>query len=169
MRRLLLRIGVKLMFLIAIVFSIYVLFASIDERDQSPGERSQLLRIRLSDLATNEFQRIPWQSGNLILLRGNAEFPGKLADPRYIFIAFDRGSGLGCPLQWVPPATSAENAPLRPWPGGLRDSCDGTWYDTAGRVFSGQAVTDNLESPAYRLVGELLEIGTNSDNPLPAK
>lgn len=167
-RRLLLRLGVKLMFLIAVVFSAYILIAPIEERKPQQAKQTPPLRIHLNELAS-DFQRIPWQGGNLILLRGNGATPGRLSDPHYIYVAFDRGGGLGCPLQWLPPAASVENAPLRPWPGGLRDSCDGTWYDTAGRVFSGQAITRNLESPAYRLVGELLEIGGYGDNPVPAQ
>ncbi len=181
-RRLLLRLGVKLMFLIAIVFSIYVLVAPLADQYQPQDEQPPLLRIRITDLETGNIRRIPWQGGNLILLRYSEAVsnqlnghnkqlhkPHPVPDPQEIYVAFDRGTGMGCPLQWLPPATLVDNAPLRPWPGGFRDTCDHFWYDAAGRIFAGQAVGRNLESPTYRLTGELLEIGRNSDNPPPVE
>ncbi len=155
-RRLLLRVGVKLMFLAAIGSITYVLLVSVLAPTSRAQARPEPLHLRLAELSPAEFQRLPWQGGNLILLHRSAS---------EIYIAFDRGTGLGCPLQWFPPSTTLPDTPLQPWPGGLRDSCDGSWYDMMGKVFKGQAATGNLESPAYRITGELLEIGTNSDNP----
>lgn len=155
-RRLFLRVGVKLMFLVAVGMIAYVLLVPVTEQTSSTETKPEPLRLRLTELPSTEFQRLPWQGGNLILLRrGTTE----------IYIAFDRGTGMGCPLQWFPASTRLPDAPIQPWPGGLRDSCDGSWYDMTGKVFKGQAATGNLESPAYRITGELLEIGTNSDNP----
>jgi len=170
------------MFLAAIGTSIYVLLASVEQQQSFRQKQPISLQIRPAELPPGEFQRIPWQGGNLILLhhsealhtalenhRQELHDPRPLSGPAEFYVAFDRGTGLGCPLQWVAPANNAADAPLQPWPGGLRDSCDGSWYDAAGRVFKGQAATRNLDAPAYRLEGELLIVGTNGDNPVPAK
>jgi ubiquinol-cytochrome c reductase iron-sulfur subunit len=192
-RRLLLRVAVKLLFLIGIGISIYILFASTGEQSPIKPTLPAPLRIPLAQMNGNTFQRLPWQGGNLLLLRRtpgelaqlgshdeqllnpdsvHAHQPPALPSPARslypeLFIAFDRGTDLGCPLQWIA-AGAADGAPIQPWPGGFRDSCAGSWYDAAGRVFKGQAAKRNLEIPAYRIDGELLEIGTRGDNPAPA-
>lgn len=164
-RRLFLRVGVKLMFLLAIAASGYVLFSPVETPETAPPERLPPLRVKLADIPPDTLQRLPWPGGNLILIRSN---PSGSPERDGVYVAYDRGSGLGCPLQWYPPATRVDGAPVKPWLGGLRDSCDGSWYDASGRVFEGQSATRDLASPAYRLTGELLEIGTSSDNPAPA-
>lgn len=155
-RRLFLRVGVKLLSLVAVGIVAYVLIVPVVEQTSRLKALPAPLRLPLTELEPTEFQRLPWQGGNLILVHRNA---GE------IYIAFDRGTGLGCPLQWFPPSSSLADAPLQPWPGGLRDSCDGSWYDASGKVFEGQAATGDLQSPPYRITGELLEIGASSDNP----
>lgn len=179
-RRLFLRVGVKLMFLLAITTSGYVLLFSGEPQETVQPTQPPSLHINLADIPPDTVQRMLWQGGNLLLLRRSKTllaalqnhrqqllFPQPLPASAEIYVAFDRGSGLGCPLQWITPAAGVDGAPLKPWPGGLRDSCDGSWYDAAGRVFRGQSATRDLTSPAYRLTGELLEIGTSGDNPGP--
>lgn len=190
-RRLFLRLAVKFLFLLAIIAFLYILFASSDEPTRTESTHPPTLRLPITQSA--QFQRIPWQGGNLLLLRrseaelaqltrhdnqlldpdsissrqpANLHSPGRSVRPE-LFVAFDRGTDLGCPLQWVA-AGNAPAAPLKPWPGGFRDSCGGSWYDAAGRVFKGQSATRNLDIPAYKLVGELLEVGASGDNPAPA-
>ncbi len=165
-RRLFLRVGVKLMFLLAIAASGYVLFSPAERPETTPPEQLPPLRVKLTDIPPDTLQRLPRAGGNLILIRHSN--PSDTPEREGIYVAFDRGGGLGCPLQWIPPATRVDGAPLKPWPGGLRDSCDGSWYDATGHVFEGQSTTRDLVSPTYRLIGELLEIGTSGDNPAPA-
>ncbi len=190
-KRLFLRLAVKLLFLIAFAITIYVLFTATEKQAETEPARLTTLRLPLTQVG--QFQRIPWQGGNLLLLRrseveliqlvrhndqlldpdsvearqpAHLPSPGRSLRPE-LFVAFDRGTDLGCPLQWVA-AGNAPAAPLKPWPGGFRDSCGGSWYDAAGRVFKGQGATRNLDIPTYKLDGELLEVGASGDNPVPA-
>jgi ubiquinol-cytochrome c reductase iron-sulfur subunit len=189
-RRLFLRLAVKLLFLLGIVVFLYILFASTGKKTVTEPTLSTMLRLPIPQ--SGQFQRIPWQGGNLLLLHRSetdlmllARHNDRLLDPDSasarqpanlpsayrslrpeLFIAFDRGTDLGCPLQWIA-SGNPQNAPLKPWPGGFRDTCGGSWYDTAGRVFRGQSAARNLDIPNYRLDGELLEIGANGDNPAP--
>jgi ubiquinol-cytochrome c reductase iron-sulfur subunit len=190
-RRLFLRLAVKLLFLLGISAFIYILFASSGEQTRTEQPHPPTLRLPITQ--SGQFQRIPWPGGNLLLLQrsetelaqlnrhndrlldpdsisarqpANLPSPGRSLRPE-LFIAFDRGTDLGCPLQWVAAGTPPA-APLQPWPGGFRDTCSDSWYDAAGRVFKGQGATRNLDIPDYRLDGELLEIGTSGDNPVPA-
>jgi len=183
-RRLLLRVGVKLMFLTALAFSAYVLLSSTG--DPAPQRTTPPIRIDLTANTNLPFQRIPWAGGNLILLRRSPAVMAELGrhDARLLepithttpeqsphqefFLAYDRGGELGCPLQWLAPGSVPE-APLRPWPGGFRDTCGGSWYDAAGRVFRGQAARRNLAIPDYRISAGLLEVGTSGDNAAPLK
>lgn len=192
-KRLFLRLAVKLLFLIGITISLYVLFASTGEQTPTTAAPLQPLRLSLTPTQDNTLQRIPWQGGNLLLLQRSptelkqlsqhdqrlldpdslhARQPATLSSPGRslrpeLFLAFDRGTDLGCPLQWVA-AGAAGNTPIQPWPGGFRDSCGGSWYDAAGRVFRGQSASRNLDIPDYRFEGDLLEIGSTGDNPTPA-
>jgi len=193
-RRLLLRVLVKLMLLCAAAIAIYVLLSSIDSADEDkPSQPIATLRVPLPTAATANPQRLVWAGGNLILLhRGPAlldalpRHDGRLFDPGSLsakqpaamtgpgrslrpdlFLAYDRGTDMGCPLNWIPAGDTT--APLQPWPGGLRDNCRGSWYDAAGRVFKGQEAQRNLDIPPYRLLeGGLLEIGVSGDNAAPA-
>jgi len=181
-RHLLLRVGVKLMFLTALAFSAYVLLSSTGDPSPRQAMAPPALRLDLT-ASTSPFQRIPWAGGNLILLRRSPAVLEQLGRhdellleptlPKHnlnqaFFLAYDRGGELGCPLQWLAPGNVRE-APLNPWPGGFRDSCGGSWYDAAGRVFRGQAARRNLASPDYRIAAGLLEVGPSSDNAAPLK
>ncbi len=193
--RLLLRISVKLFSLFALGFVLYGLFSSLDDHSPAhPASAPPPLRHSLESVAEDQSYRIPWGMGNLILVQRSTttlaslqQEPERLLDPlsRHtnqpinmspetrsvrpeLFIAFDRGTYLGCPLEWIPPGK--RQAWLQPWPGGFRDSCSGSWYDAAGRVFKGQQAGRNLDIPSYRFLSkDLLEIGPSGDNPTPAK
>jgi len=194
-RRLMLRLGVKLMLFSAAAAVLYVLLSSIDKPDDA-GQAANIapLRIPIPEPSTPNPQRVVWAGGNIILIRRDAALlaalqhhtkrlhdpdsrsarqppaisgPGRALRPE-LFIAYDRGTDMGCPLRWVPAGHPA--APLQPWPGGFRDNCRGSWYDAAGRVLSGQEAKRNLDIPPYRyLAGGLLEIGGSGDNAAPAR
>jgi ubiquinol-cytochrome c reductase iron-sulfur subunit len=194
LRRLQLRVAVKLMLLVTVATVLYILLASTDKPEESP-EGIAPLQIALDrEAMAGTLQRIRWGGGNLLLIRRNSPLlaslaaneaelldphsgsarqpaglsnPGRARHPEW-FLAFDRGSDMGCPLRWV--AAGAADAPLQPWPGGLRDNCRGSWYDAAGRVFRNQEAKRNLDIPPYRLLREnLLEVGINGDNPASVK
>lgn len=191
--RLLLRVSVKLFFLSGLAAVLYALFSSLDSNTSAPSTAPAPLLYKLAPFAQSRSYRLAWGGGNLILVQRNEEMLASLEhgtenllDPLsrqarqpenlppvtrsirpQLFIAFDRGTDLGCPLRWIPP--NAPEAPQQPWPGGFRDSCRGSWYDAAGRVFKGQQAGRNLDIPPYRFLGkDLLEVGRYRDNPPPA-
>ncbi|MGM0594831.1 MAG: hypothetical protein ACQETD_09865 [Pseudomonadota bacterium] len=187
-KRLALRATLKLMALIALLTTGYILIAAIGS-DEPERRGPAPLRIPLEQQAQT-LQRIPWEGGNLLLLRRDAQTlkqlqtlsehllnplsqrakePGGLSpstrsrQPEW-FLAYDRGPGTGCPLRWVPAGTTT--APIQPWPGGLRDACRPTWYDAAGRVLRGADAVRNLDIPPYHQpAADLLKVGENGDNP----
>jgi len=189
-RRLILRVGVKLMLLFSAIIVLFVLLSSIRNHDnENVGVTIPPIRLQLSDTLETNPRRIPWAGGNLImvwrdasLLSSLTQHDSLLVEPHFpsvhqstehiepvrathpeIFVAFDRGTDMGCPLNWIPAGN--HDAPLQPWPGGFRDNCRGSWYDAAGRVFKGQEAQRNLDIPPYRLLeGGLLEIGVSGDN-----
>lgn len=192
--RLLLRVSVKLFSLLGLGAVLYALFSSLgnNKPEEHPVAAAPLIQS-LEEFAEDRAHRIEWGMGNLILVRRNEETLASLRkesesllDPNSrharqpenlsplvrsvrpdLFIAFDRGTDLGCPLTWIAPGN--REAPLQPWSGGFRDSCRGSWYDAAGRVFKGQQAGRNLDIPPYRFRSEdLLEIGPYGDNPIPA-
>lgn len=191
-KRLLLRLGLKLMTLCSAVAVGYVLFASIGDDDEPAPPAPLRLQLDLAD--ATPLRRIPWSGGNLILLQrseailaGLAAVEPHLLDPHSrharepaglpsptrsfhpsLFVAYDRSTDLACPLQWVAPGDAS--APLQPWPGGLRDSCGGSWYDASGRVLRGQSAKRNLDIPPYTFSEpDLLRIGISGDNSAPEK
>lgn len=192
-RRLILRVGVKLMLLFSVASTLYVLLAGIDNQEvHTPDTAHQPLQRRLSQIPQTNPQRLIWSGGNLILIwRDEALLnslhlhEAQLRDPYSrsdhqshvppsparslkpgIFIAFDRGTDMGCPLSWIP--AGHNEAPRQPWPGGFRDNCRGSWYDAAGRVFRNQEASRNLDIPQYHyLDDDLLEVGRSGDNAAP--
>lgn len=187
-KRLLLRLSLKVLLLIGVAGATFALISSVIDHN-SEQEAPAPLRLKLSE-AKQPFSRIHWAGGNLLLLKRNVQMldslprldsvlldplsqtahqprglpnPNRSLQPDY-FIAYDRGTDMGCPLSWVAAGDSA--APHQPWPGGFRDTCRGSWYDAAGRVFKGQQAERNLDIPLYRQIGpDLLEVGGNGDNP----
>lgn len=188
-----LKLGVKLFSLLSVVLVAFVLFSSIEDKSSADKPRPESLKIPIAPVDNLRISHQPWAGGNLILLRyplpqrpaappsaalidpqsNNARQPkGLSGDNRSLkeglFLAYDRGTGMGCPLIWIPPGQS--DTPTHPWPGGFRDSCDGSWYDASGRVFKGQQAQRNLDIPPYRLIApDLLEVGINGDNPASVK
>lgn len=183
-RRLLLRVTVKLMALFAGLAVAAVLFSPLLDDPAQQSDSPTPLRIPLSPVDSPSLSRHPWAGGNLILLQVPATSPlnypaaTQLQNPEPsqpqrtrrtgLFLAYDRGTDMGCPMQWVAPGSAG--TPLQPWPGGFRDTCRGSWYDAAGRVLRGQEAKRNLAIPPYRLIEpDLLEVGVNGDNSAPAK
>ncbi len=153
-RRLVLRVSLKLFTLTALLFIVLMLL-KVGNGDERTGVKFEPLKVSLDTVALGQPQRLDWAGGPLQLLRLRSD------TPPYLF--FDRGGPLNCPLRWYPP--NAPQAPQRPWPGGFRDQCSGTWYLYDGQPLAGEANTDNLQAPPYRLEkGNLLLIGVSGDN-----
>lgn len=176
-QRLLLRLSVKLMALIGLLLVSWALLDSLDR----PVEEN-IERLPLPQLAPGQLETLDWHGRRILLLGrslvqntrldnlsdrvadpdgSHSEQPPDLPSPQRsrverLFVAYNYGGEFHCPLEWV--AAGEPSAP-QPWLGGLRDRCQGTWYDSAGRVFKGQQVQRNLGVPPYRIDGPWLLLG----------
>lgn len=169
-RRLLLRVSVKLMFAFAVLSLLWILITGGDE----PEPIEPTIILPLPSLAPGESQQLDWHGRRLLLVGLDptvvthlSELEEQLVDPEAIsarlrastlLLVLDYGGELGCPLEWV---GSEEATAPRPWLGGLRDRCRGTWYDPAGRIYRGQRWNRNLTVPPYRLRGGELLLGAD--------
>lgn len=159
-RRLLLRLGVKLLAIISLLIPAYLLLNGSDSSyENSEKEPALPTLLKIPPLLAATPQRLHWAGGTLQLLRMKHD-----ASP---LLFFDRGGKLGCPLVWQP--AGKKSAPEQPWPGGFHDQCETTWYRYDGSVLPGQTVSRDLRGPPFRLLSEnLLQIGTSGDNAAPA-
>lgn len=160
------------MALAAVVMFAIALFGSLPSGppDAAPEPTH---RLYVGDLAPGEVRIDDWNGRRVILLRrtpamiaaltgledalrdpdSNASRqppaalnPGRSLRPD-LFVGLAYGTGMGCPLEFVP-----AEVPMRgiPWAGGFRDRCDGSLFDTAGRVYRGQPARTNLVVPPHR-------------------
>ena len=90
----------------------------------------------------------------------NSTNPERSIKPE-IFVAVGLCTHLGCSPTFRPevsPPDLGEN-----WKGGFFCPCHGSWFDLAGRVYSGVPAPTNLEIPPYRYVTDTqLIIGEDS-------
>ncbi len=165
---------VKSMALFTVVMFGVALIGSLPsdpDGDIRPG-----LKLAVGDMLPGEFRRADWQGRPLVLLRRTPAMLAALADARghlrdpdsnasrqpptarnpgrslrpELFVAYGFGTGTGCPVGFVP---AAENVGVEGWSGGFRDRCDGSLYDTAGRIYRNQPASKNLVVPSYREAG----------------
>lgn len=160
-RRLWLTRAIKVMGLALIGGFGYVLYATLPSSAPRPAPPE--LRVSLRDLSDGTVLTLRWGERPIIVLHRTPAMvaslerhddlvhPAPVAHTAY-FVAIDRGTDLGCPLRYIPPG--ADDTPRRPWPGGFRDSCGGSWYDAAGRVFKGQSATADLQLPPYHVTAD---------------
>ncbi len=120
-----------------------VLHRSSDMLEFLRAGHTERLRDALSD---NSNQPEPMQNFHRSLI------------PEY-FVAIATGTDLGCPVVFLP--AQSETFQGEHWKGGFRDSCRGSRYDLAGRVFENQQASENLVIPAYRIDGSTLVAGAN--------
>ncbi len=159
-RRLLLRLSAKILGLAALLLTAYAFITSTHEGGTNRTVPLPPLEVDIRLLPAATAQRLEWAGGTLQLLRMEANGP--------VYLFYDRGGSLGCPLVWQPAGTT--QAPTQPWRGGFRDQCNATWYHYNGEVVAGQGINLGLSSPPHRLRnGNLLEIGVNGDNAAPAE
>jgi ubiquinol-cytochrome c reductase iron-sulfur subunit len=183
--RLLLKISVKVMISLGLLFLVYVFYGYLfgTETDKYPESMS----FSLDDLLPGEVYSWDWGGHRLLVLRRDTQMklalqqanpnlldkdsshsrqpeiarnPARSLHPDY-FIALDYGTDLGCPLELV---TADITAPVSPWWGGFRDQCRGSWYDLAGRIYKEQKASRNLEIPPHSIKGGMLKLGNNSSS-----
>jgi len=171
LRRLLLRLLAKLMLLVFVIGLLTVFVRSL------PGYRvqNQATHVDLVPLQTEQLLRYDWNGKRVLILKRGAINPSELQalesellDPysrhatqpdtvnnvlrsrtEEYFIALDYGTDLNCQLDYMSRDQSGPEG--RVWLGGFRDRCRGSWYDQAGRVYSGQRAKRNLAVPSYQI------------------
>ncbi len=171
-RRLLLRVGLKLLFTLALLAFAWALFGSLGGPEPGRSElRVPLVQVPIEGLRLTHLGR------PLLVLRLDTEQQHALIpdDPRLLdphsrwshqpndlpperrtyqapwLIVVDQAGELGCALELR--LAGDPEAPRQPWPGGLREGCRGSWYDLAGRVYRGPHALRNLSVPDYRIEG----------------
>ncbi|MEE9319452.1 MAG: hypothetical protein V3U76_03305 [Granulosicoccus sp.] len=87
------------------------------------------------------------------------------------FAAIGLGTDYGCPVKELPAVdeatmtdTGEKNWQEKLWQGGFVDTCRGSRYDYAGRVYAGQFADRNLVVPDYTITGNRLILGQKSDD-----
>jgi ubiquinol-cytochrome c reductase iron-sulfur subunit len=185
-RRLLLRVAVKLFALSGLLVVAAMLLLSV--QCSPTGENTRpILHHQVQASAAQPLERIAWAGGNVLVLYRDStlvaslETPHpELADPashgsrqpdnlpvlrawhEHKLVLFDRGE-TGCPLEWLPPGH--RQPPFQPWQGGFRDICHNSWYDAAGRAYTGGRSAGNIPIPPHHWRGEnVLILGAHGDN-----
>ncbi len=174
-RRRFLATVVKSLALFAVVMFGLALLRSLPS-DPSDAKTPEGTKLFVGDIRPGEIRRADWQGRSLILLRRTPAMLSALADARSrlsdpdsdgsrqpttaknsgrslrpeLFVALGYGTGMGCPLDFL---NAAANVGMEPWSGGFRDRCDGSLYDTAGRVYRDQPAKQNLVVPPYHEAG----------------
>ena len=186
-RRLLrLRVLMKSMVAAAFCVVVFVLFSAFLSGDDNEGTLPGM-RVVIGDMAPGETRTLTWDGRAVLVHRrtpaeighledadgslrlrlrdpgsGSSEQPASMngalrSDEPEWFVAIGLGTDYGCPVAYLPP----EEAPFAglPWPGGFADSCRGSRYDLAGRVYDGQYADRNLVVPPHSIAGDTLLLG----------
>ncbi|MCB1755363.1 MAG: ubiquinol-cytochrome C reductase, iron-sulfur subunit [Gammaproteobacteria bacterium] len=183
-RRAILRGLLKLLSGFIVLLGLWVSMSFLTAPDKAT-DREPVMRISLADIAVGDVLFIEWNQRPVLILKRDAAMQASLrtmpkerlrdadsdkarqpvsmkndfrSSSPEIFVAIASGTDFGCSLEWLP--ASDEPFMQEPWPGGFRDTCRGSRYDSAGRVFRSQHATKNLPVPAYRIDGETVVLGT---------
>lgn len=179
-RRLVLRVVAKLMMMGFVIALLYVVMRSLPGR----GLQETTNSIDLGQLQTGQTMRYDWNGKRILILKRDVrdltDMPSldmQLLDPDSThsrqpvatentlrsltpeyFVVLDYGTDLNCAMEFK---NKEEAGPAgRPWQGGFKDLCRGSWYDLSGRVYKGQQAKRNLTIPPYAIEGQSLILGT---------
>ncbi len=159
--RQLLRVSVKVMVFAGMVLFALMLLSSLSGRNSTKPSTPSMV-IPTDDILVGEARFVLWEERPVLVYHrsdndinaltsakqklGDAtELP--TADPRW-FVAYANGTDLSCPIKLLEPGGDFKGAR---WLGGFVDTCRGSRYDFAGRVFANQHATRNLKLPPYVL------------------
>lgn len=172
---------VKLLALCGLGFVIYPLLATLLPEAGVSDERKQQWEreIDLSELQPGEMLNLDdWPGGPVAVYHrqphevAGLEHESQLHDPAsllsrqpaalstatrslladyFVFVPLD--TERGCQIRYIPP--NKQPKPELDWYGGFSEPCNGSLYDTAGRIYRGTRGErqQNLRVPAYRVVG----------------
>jgi len=179
--RLYLRVTVKLLLSAAVIAFIYVFASAFLTRDGNEAAVADQ-RVVLTGLASGATMTLLWDTRPVIVHRRTpdeqlaitqgyrdfvdpqssasqqpswAQTEFRSRNPEW-FVAIALGTDFSCSIAWLPPGGTFRD---NPWRGGFKDSCRGSRYDPAGRVYSGQYASRNLIVPDYRIDGDTLILG----------
>jgi ubiquinol-cytochrome c reductase iron-sulfur subunit len=140
------------------------------------------VEIDLSKMETGQLIRVAWRGKPVWVLNRTPEvlatlktLDGELRDPQSldslqpdssknaarsikpeIFVAVGLCTHLGCSPTFRPEVSPPDLGDK--WKGGFFCPCHGSWFDLAGRVYSGVPAPTNLEVPPHRYVTDTLLI-----------
>ncbi|MEI6707746.1 MAG: ubiquinol-cytochrome c reductase iron-sulfur subunit [Methylococcales bacterium] len=139
------------------------------EIDLSKMETGQLIRVAWRGKPVWVLNRTPEVLATLKTLEGelrdpqsleslqpeNSKNSGRSIKPE-IFVAVGLCTHLGCSPTFRPEVSPPDLGDK--WKGGFFCPCHGSWFDLAGRVYSGVPAPTNLEVPPHRYVTDTLLI-----------
>ena len=168
-----LRVAIKLMVAIGLLAFVALLMSSMSNPD-SVSTAVPAMLVETSGIDEGEVEYTVWHGRPVLIYKRSVEdlqalqlATQSLADPESEqshqpelpypqlrsltpewFVAFSSGTDMGCPIE-LRPAGGGYAGQL--WLGGFADTCGGSVYDLAGRVFSGQQARENLAVPPYKI------------------
>ncbi|MBX2835822.1 MAG: hypothetical protein KTR35_03135 [Gammaproteobacteria bacterium] len=180
--RLLLRVAAKSMAWMAVAAVGYVFLSSMFSGKDTVRE-VPTLSIEVAHWQPGDTQAINWAGRPVVIHRRTVaeiesiETPGvELVDPNSAFsqqnasaenlfrsvdpqwfVAIALGTDFVCSVDYRP--ASNEQFKQQPWPGGYVDSCDGSRFDGAGRVFADQKASRNMIVPDYQIRDSKIVLG----------
>jgi ubiquinol-cytochrome c reductase iron-sulfur subunit len=173
-RLLVLRVLVKLMLLLALLVCLWVMLQAMSDGRDSSADRTVASTFEIGDIEPGGSRLLDWNGRPVVVLRRPPEWqaflreanPSLLLDPESNqskqpdfavnvwrsnspewFVAIALGTDLGCTLNFLPPSHLLYQRER--WRGGFADTCRGSRYDLAGRVFQGPFATANLTVPDW--------------------
>ncbi len=180
--RLRLRVAAKLMLALGFLAVMYVVLSMVFSSDESTRV-VPTQRVDISRLTPGQTHIVLWEGRPVIVYRRTAadiealqNSTAALDDPQSKrsrqpdwaknslrsreaewFVGIGVGTDFSCPVELLP--VGGEQFKDKPWLGGFVDSCRGSRYDLAGRVFESQFADRNLIVPQYRINNGILLLG----------
>ena len=149
-RKLLLRVVLKLMFLVSFLLVIFVLFRFSFKASDS---RENII-FDLSGLAAGEHEILGSNNSSVLILhRTKAMLESIKSDHQAnpFLVVYAQSPDYSCPIVMIQPDNKGQ--------GGLKAICSGTLFDYAGRLLPDQNARFDLKEPNYSIEANILTIG----------
>lgn len=128
--RLRLRVAVKAMTALLIATVAYLLLSYASSSPPLP-RHSALREVALDGIAPGQLEVVEWSGRQVVVLHRGGSLAEEGGPEGRFLVVVGHAVASGCPVIYQPPASHL-GAPVEPWPGGFRDPCSGSWYDSAG-------------------------------------
>ncbi len=176
-RRVRLRVAAKLMLLVAFFSIVYMFVTAFLTGDQDAGTKPAF-RVAIDTLAPGQTRQLTWEGRPVVIHHRTSEDVASLAadderladpdsadsqQPDWVddatrsreaewFVVIGVGMDFSCPIEYLPPSEKLFLG--KPWSGGYVDTCRGSRYDQAGRVYQNQFADENLIVPDYDITAD---------------